>query len=148
MGGPVDFVTTIGPYGQPKLEGVIRFTVYGRARPQGSKRHVGRGIMVEMSKDLKPWRQEVSGTALALNASMFPAHVPVELTLNFYFTKPKSTKRRAMTTKPDGSKLLRAIEDALTGILFHDDAQIIESHVRKHYGGPERVEIEVREAIT
>lgn len=125
----------------------IRFTVLGTPRPQGSKRHVGNGIMVESSKALKPWRQEVSGTALALGVSMFEAHVPVELTLNFYFTKPKSAKRRAMTTKPDGSKLLRAVEDALTGILYHDDSQIIESHVRKHYGGPERVEIELREAI-
>jgi crossover junction endodeoxyribonuclease RusA len=126
---------------------VVRFTVFGTPRPQGSKRHVGKGIMVESSKYLKPWRQEVSLSAIALQAPMFEAHVPVELTLNFYFTKPKSAKRRAMTTKPDGSKLLRAIEDALTGILFHDDSQVIESHVRKHYGGPERVEIEIKEAI-
>lgn len=126
---------------------VIRFTVFGKPKPQGSKRHVGHGIMVESSKGLKPWRQEVSGTALALQAAMFPAHVPVEITLNFYFTKPKSAKRRAMTTKPDSSKLLRAIEDALTGIIYADDAQIVETHIRKHYGGPERVEIRIQEAI-
>lgn len=126
----------------------IRFTVYGIPRPQGSKRHVGNGVMVESSKALKPWRQEVSLMAISLRADMFPAHVPVELTLNFYFTKAKSAKRPAMTTKPDGSKLLRAIEDALTGILFHDDSQVVESHVRKHYGGPPRVEIELREAIS
>jgi|SRR5688572_14806933 len=126
---------------------VIRFTVHGTPRPQGSKRHVGNGVMVEMSKGLKPWRQEVAGMALSLNTPMWPAHVPLELTLNFYFTKPKSTKRVAMTTRPDSSKLLRAIEDALTGILYYDDAQIVETHIRKHYGGPDRCEIEVREAI-
>ena len=126
---------------------VIRFTVFGTPRPQGSKRHVGNGVMVESSKYLKPWRQEVAGTALTLKTEMFKAHVPVELTLNFYFQKPKTVKRRAMTTKPDSSKLLRAIEDAITGILVHDDAQIVETHIRKHYGGPERVEIELREAV-
>ena len=126
---------------------VIIFTVLGTPRPQGSKRHVGRGIMVESSKYLKPWRQEVSQTALSLCKPMFPAHTPVEITLNFYFTKPKSAKRAAMTTRPDLSKLLRAVEDALTGILFYDDSQIIESHMRKHYGGPERCVIEVRQAI-
>lgn len=125
----------------------IRFTVLGTPRPQGSKRHVGRGIMVESSKYLKPWRQEVSQMALSLGATMFPAHVPVELTLNFYFSRSKSSKLRAMTKKPDSSKLLRAIEDSLVGILFYDDSQVIETHLRKHFGGPERVEIEVREAI-
>lgn len=125
----------------------IEFTVLGTPRPQGSKRHVGHGIMVEMSKHLKPWRQEISGTALALGAGMFGPHVPLELTLNFYFTKPKSAKRRAMTTRPDSSKLLRAVEDALTGILYADDAQIVETHIRKHYGGPDRVQIRIQEAI-
>lgn len=126
---------------------MIEFTVYGTPRPQGSKRHVGNGIMIEMSKQLKPWRQEVSQTAIALQVPMIAPHVPVELTANFYFKKPKSAKRQAMTTRPDSSKLLRAIEDALTGIVFHDDAQIVETHIRKHYGGPERVEIMICEAI-
>jgi crossover junction endodeoxyribonuclease RusA len=144
---PPPFDTIDGESVFPPEPKRIRFTVHGTPRPQGSKRHVGNGVMIESSKGLKPWRQEVSGTGIALQVQMIPAHVPLEMTLNFYFTKAKSCKHRAMTKKPDASKLLRAIEDALTGILFYDDSQIIEIHVRKHYGGPDRVEIEVREAI-
>lgn len=132
----------------------IQFTVYGRPMPQGSKKHVGRGIMVESCKGLKPWRQEISGAAMEATSGLvrpvFAQHVPLEITLRFFFTRPKSVsvkKRPSMTTKPDGSKLLRAVEDSLTGVVFHDDAQLIEFHIRKMYGGPERVEIEVREAI-
>lgn len=127
---------------------VIRFTVLGRARPQGSKRHVGRGVMVESSKALKPWRQDVAGMASYEVAGSMPfaAHVPVKLSLDFYFAAPKKCKRAGMTTKPDASKLARAIEDSLTGIVFHDDAQVVQLLVRKFYGTPERVEIEVREA--
>jgi crossover junction endodeoxyribonuclease RusA len=126
---------------------VIRFTVLGRPRPQGSKRHVGNGIMVESSKALKPWRQDVAGMALALGVEMFAAHVPLELTLNFYFSRPKSAKRRGMTTKPDIDKTARAILDAIKGILITDDSQVVELHARKHYGGPERVEISIQEAL-
>lgn len=41
-------------------------------------------------------------------------------------------------------KLARAAEDALTGILWRDDAQICDEVIRKRYGEPARVEIEVR----
>lgn len=154
-------MNTCGPYGTQvtatassgssiQLTRVISFTVYGVPRPQGSKRHVGNGVMIEMSKALKPWRQDVAATAWTQVNGVIPfaAHVPVEMTLNFYFTRPKSAKkRRAMTTRPDGSKLLRAVEDALTGIIYADDAQIVEWHIRKHYGGPDRVTVEIREAI-
>ena len=38
--------------------------VYGTAAPQGSKRHVGNGVMLESSKRLRPWRQDVRFAAL------------------------------------------------------------------------------------
>lgn len=142
---------------------MIEFTVYGTPAPQGSKRHVGRGRMIESSRRLEPWRQQVSGTALVtiadyinsdpLRVTPFPpmphfkAHVPVEITMNFYFNRPKSAKRRAMTVKPDGDKLVRAIFDAIKGIVIYDDSQIVEFHARKHYGGPDRVEVRIQEAI-
>jgi Holliday junction resolvase RusA-like endonuclease len=38
-----------------------------------------------------------------------------------------------MTTKPDADKLLRGCTDPLTGVLWKDDAQVIEAVVRKTY---------------
>ena len=40
------------------------FTVLGTPAPQGSKRHVGKGVMVESSRGCKPWRQDVRHTAM------------------------------------------------------------------------------------
>lgn len=137
---------------------VLTLTVYGRPQPQGSARAFipkgwKRAVVTSDNASLKPWRQRVSGAAYAVIPStqavpVFGAHIPVEITLRFFFTKPKSAKKRpGMTTKPDADKLIRACLDSLTGIMFHDDAQVIEIHTRKMYGGPERCEIEVREAI-
>ena len=40
-------------------------------------------------------------------------------------------------TRPDVTKLLRAVEDAATGLLWADDAQIVTQSAAKRYGdGP------------
>jgi hypothetical protein len=43
------------------------------------------------------------------------------------------------TTKPDIDKLTRALHDALTGIAFEDDSQIIESKSCEVFGDPDHV---------
>lgn len=72
---------------------------------------------------------------------------PVRMTSLFYFTRPKShygTGKNAAilkpsapaikTTKPDLSKLVRALEDGLTGVVYVDDAQIVSHVAEKQFG--------------
>ncbi len=135
----------------PTLE--ISFTVYGTPRPQGSTRAFMKPgmrfpVVTSDNRALKPWRQEITASAIALKVLPFEKDIPVEITLNFYFTRPKSAKnRKGMTVRPDGDKLIRACLDSIKGVLIHDDAQVVELHARKHYGGPERVTVEIRKAI-
>jgi crossover junction endodeoxyribonuclease RusA len=132
----------------------MRFTVYVKPQPQGSSKAFVRGKHAVITSDntkLKPFRNEV--TAVALNACRDESmtwpiagkHVPVSLALDFYFDRPPSIprKRSSMVVKPDIDKLARATLDALTGVLFADDAQVTELNVIKRYGSPERVEISV-----
>jgi len=100
------------------------------------------------NKKLRPWRNDVGWAAI--NARIDAgweelAHKgPVHVTANFYFAKPKSAKKRTdVTVKPDVDKLARGLLDAMTGILFADDAQVVSLHVRKFYDLPERTEIAV-----
>lgn len=125
---------------------MIEFSVYGEAKPQGSKRGIirrGKVLMVESCKKLLPWRQEVSTTAEAFKAKTNFARLdrptPVRLDVLFIFERPKSTKRAAYkTTTPDYDKLLRAATDALTGIIYEDDSQIVKGSWSKTYGSPAR----------
>jgi Holliday junction resolvase RusA-like endonuclease len=141
------------------------FTVFGKAKSAGSKRAFvhpasGRAIVTEQVNN-KSWKQEVA-TAGALARIRAPwgdelllGAVAVEFT--FYRPRPKGhygTGRNAAvvkdsappapTTKPDALKLARAVEDALTSILWKDDAQIVDERLRKVWGEPERCEIVVR----
>jgi len=129
----------------------ISFTVLGRAEPQGSVRAfmiAGKPRLTSDNKKMKPWRQQVGFMALSArptNDVWAGQHVPVEVTYRFYFAKPPSAPKRRLwpVVKPDWDKISRACGDALTGILYHDDAQVVRATVSKEYGSPERTEITV-----
>jgi Holliday junction resolvase RusA-like endonuclease len=110
---------------------MIEFTVYGLPAPQGSKRHVGNGRMIESSKKVKPWREAVKWAAreaMAAAGIASPLDAPLIASMTFTMPRPKSApkSRRHADRKPDLSKLIRSTEDALTDAgLISDDARIV-----------------------
>jgi crossover junction endodeoxyribonuclease RusA len=116
---------------------VIRFEVQGHPAPQGSKRHVGNDRMVEQSKAVAPWRQDVKHAAqLAMVGERPYLAGPVAMSVVFALPKPASAPKRKRTwpaRRPDLDKLLRSTLDALTGVVFADDGQVISVHARKAY---------------
>jgi Holliday junction resolvase RusA-like endonuclease len=139
----------------------IKFVAYCTPQPQGSMKGFvlpgkngakGRAILTSANPKLKPYRGEITREAMSalseagITEPMAAKHVPVSLIIDFYLARPASIprKRTELVVKPDLSKLIRSTEDAMTGILYADDAQIVELSVRKHYGSPERVEISAR----
>ncbi len=134
----------------------ISFTAFCTPEPQGSMKAFipkgwSRAIITSDNKDLKSYRQEVAKASLVernkigFNDVLFAKHSPVSILLKFFFLKPESvSKRRTQhVVRPDLSKLIRATEDALTGIIYTDDAQIVSIKAEKFYGLPERVEVTV-----
>lgn len=124
--------------------------------PQGSKRHVGGGRMVESSAKVRPWREAVRQEALATGLPITDR--PVYLHLLFRFHRPKGhhnasgkLKPTAPTdhiTRPDLDKLCRSTLDGLTGVLFRDDSQVAFLVASKQYALPGELEgcqVEIRE---
>lgn len=109
--------------------------------PQGSKRHVGGGRMVESSAKVRPWREAVRQEALATGLAITSA--PVFLRLTFRFTRPKGHRNAkgqlrvsapiSHITRPDLDKLCRSTLDGLTGVLFADDSQVAFMVASKEY---------------
>ncbi len=136
---------------------LLTITVRGLPAPQGSKRHVGHGVMIESSKHVKPWRQDVKFAALqvldeydqAAADPWKPFVGPLLVSMVFAFARPKSHYRTGRNahllrdnaptrpaTIPDLSKLVRSTEDALTGLVWSDDSRIVEyARLGKHYVG-------------
>lgn len=113
----------------------ISFTVPGKPAPQGSKRHVGRGILIESCKDVGAWRERVAITAHNAMNSQPITSKPVAVSIEFVLPRPLSTPKRrstpAATKKPDLDKLARAILDAITHTVIADDSQVVRLTARK-----------------
>ena len=124
-------------------------TVRGIPAPQGSKRHVGGGRMIEMSKAVGPWREAVRAeTQRAMNGDG-PLSGAVSVIADFALPRPKSHYRtganaallrtgapRWPSGKPDLDKLARALLDGLTaGGAWGDDAQAVQIITCKSYAG-------------
>ena len=118
-------------------------TVEGiEAAPQGSKRHVGRGIMVEMCKRVVPWKKAVGVEAKKVVKEIIIE--PVHIDLVFWFNRPISHLYANGEIKPsapkypnrrqgDIDKLCRSTLDALTLSAIADDSQVVSLQARKYY---------------
>jgi Holliday junction resolvase RusA-like endonuclease len=117
---------------------MIELVVYGSPAPQGSKKFVGttptgKGLLVESSKKVRPWRMDVKAAAQALlhaNPQLRMLDCPLQVAMVFTLPKPASlpkTRRSWPMRKPDVSKLARSTEDALSDAgLWADDARVVE----------------------
>lgn len=137
---------------------VLQFSVNLRAEPQGSTKAfvipgTNRAIVTSANAKMKPFRSEVTRMAMATLADMNCAepmlgkHVPAAISVVFYFTQPESIPKSRLypVVKPDIDKLLRAVLDALTGVAFKDDAQVVQTRTAKRYSHRDFVEITVSE---
>jgi crossover junction endodeoxyribonuclease RusA len=121
---------------------MITFTVIGHAQPQGSTRAFNvRGkrdpVVTSDNPNLKGWRLFVAHEAQR-HAGAGPMYGGVQVTLDFALQRPKSLPKRTSQhlKKPDIDKLARAVLDALTGILYQDDSEVVRLEVTKRYAAP------------
>jgi Holliday junction resolvase RusA-like endonuclease len=119
------------------------FTVWGRPVPQGSVSHFG-GHVVAVSKDLHEWRDLVTAAAMeSVGPDFKPLDAMMGIRVYFYFEPPARKKFARPGVAPDGDKLLRAIQDALTFVpagknphpgLVVNDSRFVDGKYSKHYG--------------
>lgn len=84
-----------------------------------------------------------------------PLEGPIAMNIRAYFAIPKSTsknKKEKMETgiirptrKPDMDNIVKIIADALNGVAYRDDSQIVKCSIEKLYSDQPRVEIEIEE---
>lgn len=146
---------------------VVAFTIPGEPVAQGSmvaaiSRTTGKPFVKSGNEaKLRRWRTHAATVAgEAFRSRMIPKGVPLMIEARFYFERPKNqhgTGRNSAIVKasappvpvvrPDGDKLCRALFDALTGVIYADDAQIATHQVWKLYAdatAEPRTEIVVR----
>jgi Holliday junction resolvase RusA-like endonuclease len=140
----------------------IAFTVHGVAAPAGSKKgfynpKAKRVIITDDSARSRPWKAQVADAAVEAMQGRDPLDGPLLLEITFWISRPKghmgsgknantlrASAPHAPTVKPDLLKLARGVEDALSQLVYRDDAQITVEILQKAYTtGAARTEIRI-----
>jgi len=135
---------------------VLSFFIPGTPAPGGSKRGFPvklksgriRSNVVEDCARNPAWRERCAAAALENFRGLdgLPFRGAVSLSVQFLMPRPKNhfgargglkaSAPRHHLQKPDRTKLLRALEDALSGVLWMDDVQVVGGRIGKAWVSP------------
>lgn len=112
----------------------LTIEVHGEPASQGSHSVInGRIVQVNSAKH-KRWRNAVAFAALDLvTAGWDLLDEPIELSIIFYLSRPKTATREYPSVMPDLDKLIRAVGDSLSGVVYVDDSRIVRISATKVY---------------
>ena len=136
---------------EPRLQDmsdVLDVRIFGvpiaQGRPRAFKTPAGQ-VRVYDPGNARDWKRTVLAQVLERKPPA-PVEGPLEMRLVFYVPRPKSLPKRERhpTHRPDLSNMLKAVEDALTGVVYRDDAQIVHLDVFKVFDASPGVLIQVR----
>ena len=146
----------------PEVYRVLREMESGKpvARPVLVEALRRRPLITDDNRQGRTWRQAVAQAAI--DAGLRPSAGPLVLCLVFLMPRPKGhfgsgknegkvreSAPRWPAVKPDVTKLARGTEDALKGIAWKDDSQVVAQAASKHYADPGEIPgcwVTVREA--
>ena len=110
---------------------MIEFSVDGVPVPQGSMKVINGHVLHSQGSALAVWRSSIALSARLAWAKPVDGAVGVEVI--FRVRRPKTVKRDYPTVAPDLDKYVRGLLDALTGICYNDDSQVIDINAKKVY---------------
>jgi len=138
---------------------MITFKVDGDPVGKQRARYAKRGNFVQTYTPDKTRNYESSIKEAAVEAmgSSEALETPVTLYLYIRAPIPKSlTKKRLEAIsngsekpikKPDASNVLKSVEDAMNGVVYKDDSQIVNIHVTKVYSSQSGIDVCVKECL-
>lgn len=134
---------------------IVRFTVPGKPVGKGRPRAAKRGKHITLYTPQTTVTYE-STVALAASQAMTGRPLiegPAEVLMTMVLPVPASWSKRKQadalagqlmpTTKPDMDNVVKAIFDAVNGIVWTDDVQVVGLRVRKVYGATPGVQVTV-----
>ena len=138
------------PEGRTEGHREVKFTVYGNPVQKDRPRVVnGHAFTTRKTSD----HEEIIALVYksVYHDFMFEKDAPLRMVMDFYLEIPKSAtkkKRKLMMDgkirvikRPDVDNLQKCVADALNGVAYFDDAQIVEMVGRKHYSSRARTDV-------
>jgi len=127
------------------------FQILGDPKAQGRPRFCRRGNFVGAydPKDSRQYKDNISAQ-ISAQKPVYIGEGAICLEAEFILARPKTLPKKVVdhTKKPDLDNLLKAVKDAMTGIVWRDDSQVVSLIARKDYGPTPGIKVVVKHERT
>jgi len=127
----------------------------GKQRARYAKR--GNFVQTYTPDKTRNYESLIKEVAIEAMGSSEPLETPVTLYLYIRAPIPKSLPKKRIEAclnglekpikKPDASNVLKSVEDAMNGVVYKDDSQIVNIHVSKVYSSVSGVDVCIKECL-
>ena len=136
----------------------IMFTVPGQPHGKGRPRFARRGNFVKTYTDAKTssYEDQIRFYALQAMGSSEPLKTALEAFIYVRLPVPKSYPKKRVAAclsglerpckKPDIDNIAKTYLDAMNGVIFKDDTQVVDLHVKKVYSAVAGVDVAIMES--
>lgn len=107
------------------------FQVIGKPRGKARPRFDGRHKRTFTPASTADYERLVRQAYISSGGYLLSETAPIKILIIAQFKKAVSSKKDAPTMKPDWDNIGKAVCDALNGIAYRDDSQIVHSEVMK-----------------
>jgi Holliday junction resolvase RusA-like endonuclease len=143
----------------PEMSFMVTFKVdadpVGKQRARYAKR--GNFVQTYTPDKTRNYESLIKEAAIEAMGSSEPLESPVTLYLYIRAPIPKSLPKKRIEAclnglekpikKPDASNVLKSVEDAMNGVVYKDDSQIVNIHVSKVYSSVSGVDVCIKECL-
>jgi Holliday junction resolvase RusA-like endonuclease len=127
----------------------------GKQRARYAKR--GNFVQTYTPDKTRNYESLIKEAAIEAMGSSEPLETPVTLYLYIRAPIPKSLPKKRIEAclnglekpikKPDASNVLKSVEDAMNGVVYKDDSQIVNIHVSKVYSSVSGIDVCIKECL-
>ena len=127
----------------------------GKQRARYAKR--GNHVMAYTPDKTRNYETLIKAAAIEAMGASEPLETPVTIYLYIRIPIPKSLSKKRLEAclnglekpikKPDASNVLKSVEDAMNGVVYKDDSQIVNIHVTKVYCSISGIDVCVKECL-
>lgn len=119
-----------------------------QGRPRAFKTPAGQ-VRVYDPANARDWKRTVQAQVLTQKPPE-PVEGPLAVALRFVLPRPRSLPKREVfpAKRPDAENLAKAVLDAMQGVVYRDDSQIVRLTIAKDYGPSPGVVIRVERVVT
>jgi Holliday junction resolvase RusA-like endonuclease len=127
----------------------------GKQRARYAKR--GNFVQTYTPDKTRNYETLIRDSAIEAMGSSEPLETPVTLYLYIRAPIPKSLPKKRIEAclnglekpikKPDASNVLKSVEDAMNGVVYKDDSQIVNIHVSKVYSSVSGIDVCIKECL-